>query len=94
MAWLPAATYALYLVCSLWVLGFVLEGRRIGIGLELLRTAGTAAWVGISGRWFGIAQLDARIVIALVVVFGIGAVALWLLAGYEHRSPRTGLTQG
>ncbi|HUB90443.1 MAG TPA: sterol desaturase family protein [Dyella sp.] len=85
MPWAPAAAYAAYLLYSLWALGFLLEGRRIGQWLELLRTAGTAGWVAISGRWFGIAHLDVRIVVAMALVFGAGAVALWLLAGYERR---------
>lgn len=85
MAWAPAAGYGMYLLYSLWAIGLLLEGRRMGMWLELLRTAGTAALVAISGRWFGMAHLDARIVVALVALFGISTVALWLLASYERR---------
>jgi sterol desaturase/sphingolipid hydroxylase (fatty acid hydroxylase superfamily) len=89
LAWAPAALYALYLVYSLWALGFLLEGRRIGVGLELLRTAGTAAWVALGGRWFGVAQLDARLGVALAAVFGLSAISLLFIAGYTRRHSAT-----
>ncbi|WP_423372860.1 sterol desaturase family protein [Dyella acidisoli] len=85
MALVPAAAYAVYLMYSLWALGFLLEGRRIGVWLELLRTAGTAALVAISGRWFGVEHLDARIAVAIAAVFGAGAALLLLVASYERR---------
>ncbi|GLQ86818.1 sterol desaturase family protein [Dyella flagellata] len=85
LAWLPAAAYAMYLVYSLWALGFLLEGRRIGMWLELLRTAGTAVLVAVSERWFGVAHLDGRLVVVMVAVFGIGALALLPIAGHERR---------
>jgi sterol desaturase/sphingolipid hydroxylase (fatty acid hydroxylase superfamily) len=93
MAWMPATVYAAYLVYSLLAMGLLLEARRIGTWLELLRTAGTAALVAISGSWFGAAHLDARIVTALVAAFGMGAAALLLLAGYARHSARTRMTQ-
>jgi sterol desaturase/sphingolipid hydroxylase (fatty acid hydroxylase superfamily) len=93
MAWMPATVYAAYLVYSLLAMGLLLEARRIGTWLELLRTAGTAALVAISGSWFGVAHLDARIVTALVAVFGMGAAALLLLAGYARHSARTRMMQ-
>ncbi|GAB2590583.1 sterol desaturase family protein [Dyella jejuensis] len=80
-----AATYALYLIYGLCALGFLLEGRRIGIWLELLRTAGTALGVALSGRWFGMPHADARVVALVVVLAGLGAVAMLGIAGYEHR---------
>lgn len=89
MAWLPAAGYAAYLVGSLLALGYLLEGRRIGVWLELLRTAGTAVLVALSGRWFGVAHLDARINSAISIIFGLGAVTLLLVAGYERRHAGT-----
>lgn len=89
MAWLPAAGYAAYLVGSLLALGYLLEGRRIGVWLELLRTAGTAVLVALSGRWFGVAHLDARINLAISIIFGLGAVTLLLVAGYERRHAGT-----
>ena len=80
-----AAAYAAYLVYSLWALGFLLEGRGIGVWLELLRTGGTAVAVWLSGRWFGVAHLDARWIVAMTVVFGLGAMLLLCLAGYQRR---------
>jgi alkylglycerol monooxygenase len=80
-----AAAYAAYLVYSLWALGFLLEGRGIGTWLELLRTGGTAVGVLLSGRWFGVAHLDARWIAAMTAMFGLGAIVLLGLAGYERR---------
>ena len=80
-----AIAYAAYLTFSLWVLGFLMEGRRLGIGLELLRTIGTAAGVALSGRWFGVTHLDARIGVAILAVFGISALTVLCIAGYERR---------
>ena len=80
-----ATVYALYLVFSLWVLGFLMEGRRVGVWLDVLRTAGTAIAVALSGRWFGVASLDPKLVVAMLVVFGISAVAVIGVAGYERR---------
>jgi alkylglycerol monooxygenase len=85
LALIPAALYALYLVYSVWTIGFLMEGRQIGLWLELLRTAGTATGVLLSGRWFGVSQLDPRMTIALAVVFGTGAIAVLCLAAYERR---------
>ena len=80
-----AALYALYLVYSLWAIGFLMEGRRIGIWLEALRTAGTAVCVWLTGSWFGAAQLDPRLRVVIIALFGIGAVAVLVLASYERR---------
>lgn len=85
MALLPAAAYAAYLVYSLLALGFLLEARSIGVCLELLRTAGTAALVAVSRRWFGVGHLDARVAVGLAAAFGIGAVVLLVIANYERR---------
>jgi alkylglycerol monooxygenase len=81
----PAALYALYLVFSLCTISLLMEGRSAGIWLELLRTAGTAIGVLLSGRWFGVAQLDSRLMMTLVAIFGICAVAVLCVAGYERR---------
>jgi alkylglycerol monooxygenase len=85
LALVPAALYALYLIYSLWTIGFLLEGRRVGFWLELLRNAGTALGVWITGRWFGVAQLDPHVVLALCALFGLGAVVVLGLVGYEWR---------
>jgi sterol desaturase/sphingolipid hydroxylase (fatty acid hydroxylase superfamily) len=85
MAWLPAGAYAVYLVYSLWALGFLLEGRRMGVWLEVLRTVGTAVPVAVSGRWFGLAHLDTRMTAAIAIVFAVSAVALLLVASHERR---------
>lgn len=85
MALVPAAAYAVYLVYSLWALGFLLEGRRIGVWMELLRTAGTAVLVAMSRRWFGVEHLDAQVAVAMATVFGVGAVVLLLVASYDRR---------
>jgi alkylglycerol monooxygenase len=89
LALVPAACYALYLVYSVWTIGLVMEGRSVGLWLELLRTAGTAAGVLWTGRWFGVAQLDSRVAVALVAIFGISAVAVLCVAGYERRHAGT-----
>jgi alkylglycerol monooxygenase len=89
LALVPAALYALYLVYSLWTIGFLLEGRRAGLWLELLRNAGTALGVGMTGRWFGVAQLDSHMALALVVLFGVGAAVVLGLAGYQWRHADT-----
>jgi alkylglycerol monooxygenase len=75
LALLPAVLYALYLIYSLWTIGLLLEGRRVGLWLELLRVAGTAFGVWLTGRWFGIAQLDPRIALVIIALFGLSAVA-------------------
>jgi hypothetical protein len=72
-------------VYSLLALGFLLEARSIGVWLELLRTAGTAALVAISRRWFGVGHLDARVAVGVAGAFGIGAMVLLLVAHYERR---------
>jgi sterol desaturase/sphingolipid hydroxylase (fatty acid hydroxylase superfamily) len=85
MAVIAAASYAVYLVYSLWALGFLLEGRRVGVWLELLRTAGTAVWVAVGRRWFGVAHLDVRVVAAVSLVFAASALAMWVIAGTGQR---------
>jgi alkylglycerol monooxygenase len=85
LALTQAALYAAYLTLGLWTLGVVMEGRSAGVWLELLRTAGTAAVVGMSGRWFGIAHPDPRLVTAIVLAFGLSALALLCVAAYERR---------
>jgi sterol desaturase/sphingolipid hydroxylase (fatty acid hydroxylase superfamily) len=80
-----AASYAAYLVFSLWSLGLLMEGSRVGVWTELLRTAGTAIGVLLSGRWFGVGHLDTRLSVAMVIVFGASAVAALCVAGYERR---------
>ncbi|QAU24407.1 sterol desaturase family protein [Dyella sp. M7H15-1] len=82
-----AAPYAIYLVYSVWTIGILMEGHRIGLWLDLLRTAGTSVGVLWAGRWYGVAQLDTRIATAIVAVFGISAVAALFVAGYERRRP-------
>ena len=79
---LPALVYASYLVYSLCSLGFLLEGRPVGLWLEGLRTAATACGVLLTGRWFGATQLDPRIVIVVVALFGLSAIVVLGLAGY------------
>lgn len=85
LAWLPAAAYAAYLVYGLLALGFLLESRSIGVWLELLRTAGTAALVAIGRRWFGVEHLDAWAAAGVATAFEIGAVVLFLVADYDRR---------
>ncbi len=77
---LPALlAYAAYLVAGLWLLGGLMEGRRWAFWLEGLRVLVTAAVPLVSGRWFGLAHLDGRIVLAMAVVFGMSALALaWM----------------
>ena len=80
-----AMSYAVYMVYSIWAIGLLMEGRRIGVLLELLRTAGTAMGVWLSGSWFGVAQLDPRIAAAIAGIFAISAIAMLCLVGYEWR---------
>ena len=80
-----AALYAMYLTFGLWTLGIVMEGRNAGVWLELLRTAGTALVVMVSGQWFGVAHLDARLGIVIALVFGLSALAVLAVAGYDRR---------
>jgi alkylglycerol monooxygenase len=75
-----AALYAGYLVYSLWTLGFLMEGRRAGMGLELLRTVGTAIVVQASGRWFSGAALDTRLIWGLAAFYLASAAVLAMLA--------------
>lgn len=71
--------YAAYLVGSLTVLGALMEGRHGARWIEALRVLATALVPLASGRWFGIGHLDVRIGMALLIVFGMSAMALpWL----------------
>ena len=71
--------YAAYLVGSLTVLGALMEGRHGARWMEALRVLATALVLWASGRWFGIGHLDVRIGMALLIVFGLSALALpWL----------------
>lgn len=84
LATIQAAAYGGYLVYSLYTLGFLLEGRGTGIGLELLRTMGTAVSVVLMGRWFGTGHLDARVVAGIAIVFGASAMAWACIAGFRR----------
>ena len=71
--------YAAYLVASLTALGALMEGRRGVRRIEAARVLATAVLPWASGRWFGIAHLDGRLALALLLVFGLSALALpWL----------------
>lgn len=71
--------YAGYPVGSLTVLGALMEGRRGARWTEAMRLLGTALVPWVTGRWFGIAHLDARIALAMLLTFGLAALALpWL----------------
>lgn len=85
LPFMQAVAYAMYLVYSLWVIGFLMEGRGVGMGLEMLRTAGTALAVAWGGRWFGVPRLDPRMVLAVVAVSGASALAIIGIAAYERR---------
>ena len=80
---IEAAAYAGYLVLSLCVLGFVMEGRRGAPSLEAGRCGLTAVLPLLLGRWFGVGHLDVRIGVAFAIVFGSCAVALPWLAGVK-----------
>lgn len=87
---LPAATlvgYAVFLVLSLAALGALTEGRRLGVGLELARLLATAAVPLITGGWFGVSALDARVVAVLVAIPAISALVLaWLVVSTAGRA--------
>ncbi|MGN2242764.1 sterol desaturase family protein [Frateuria sp. GZRR33] len=68
--------YAAYLVGSLTVLGALMEGRRAAYWFEALRVLATALLPWATGRWFGVVQLDPRGGAAMLVVFGLAALAL------------------
>jgi sterol desaturase/sphingolipid hydroxylase (fatty acid hydroxylase superfamily) len=72
--------YAVFLVLSLAALGALTEGRRMGVGLELLRLLATAAVPLVTGGWFGMSHLQAGVVAALVAVPVASALALGWLA--------------
>ena len=89
-AWALAA-YALFMVLSLTALGALTEGRRIGVGLELLRLLVTAAIPLLTGGWFGLPHLDARVLAVLVAIPVISALALGVLTRAGAR--RTGASR-
>jgi sterol desaturase/sphingolipid hydroxylase (fatty acid hydroxylase superfamily) len=70
------AGYAVYLVASLYVLGALFEGRRVALGLELLRLTGTVAFVLAARRWFGAPGLPASWIALACLVAAMGAA--WL----------------
>lgn len=73
--------YALYLVAGLYTLGAMLEGRRGALWLEALRAGSSAVLPLVFGRWFGVAALDLRAALALLLIFGLSALWLPWLAG-------------
>jgi sterol desaturase/sphingolipid hydroxylase (fatty acid hydroxylase superfamily) len=87
---LPAATlvsYAVFLVLSLAALGALTEGRRLGVGLELARLLATAAVPLLTGGWFGVSALDARVLAALVAIPAVSALVLgWLVVSTAGRA--------
>jgi sterol desaturase/sphingolipid hydroxylase (fatty acid hydroxylase superfamily) len=71
--------YAAYLVGSLTVLGGLMEGRRGARWIEAARVLGAALLPWASGRWFGMTQVDARVALVMLLVYGMSALALpWL----------------
>jgi len=60
--------YAAFLVLSLTALGALTEGRRVGFGLEGARLVVTAAIPLLTGGWFGVPHLDARVLAVLVAI--------------------------
>ena len=71
--------YAAYLVGSLTVLGALMEGRRAARWIEAARVLATALLPWATGRWFGAADLDPHVALAMLAVFGCSALALpWL----------------
>ncbi|WP_267226549.1 sterol desaturase family protein [Dyella silvae] len=72
--------YAVFLVLSLTALGALTEGRRIGVGLELARLMATAAIPLLTGGWFGVPQLPASAVGALVAIPALSALVMGWLA--------------
>lgn len=68
--------YAAYLVGSLTVLGALMEGRRIACWFEALRVLATALVPWATGRWFGAVGLDPGVGAAMLLVFGLAALAL------------------
>ncbi len=85
LEFMQAAAYAIYLVYSLWTIGFLMEGRRLGGWLECGRTLGTMLAVALSGRWFGVAHLDQQIVLAVCLVAGISTVMLFYVTRHNVR---------
>ena len=87
---LPAAEligYAVFLVLSLAALGALTEGRRLGVGLELARLLATAAVPLLTGGWFGVPQLAAGPLAALVAIPAVSALVLaWLALSSAGRA--------
>jgi hypothetical protein len=80
--------YALYLVASISVLGALMEGRRAGRWLELLRLLATGLLPLMLGRWFGVATLEPVLGWAALAFYGASAAALpWLLRPGAGGSP-------
>jgi sterol desaturase/sphingolipid hydroxylase (fatty acid hydroxylase superfamily) len=73
--------YASYLLASLCLLGALMEGRRGALWLEALRCMATATLPLLAGCWFGLSHLDVRLAGAMLVVFGLSALAAIGLAG-------------
>jgi sterol desaturase/sphingolipid hydroxylase (fatty acid hydroxylase superfamily) len=83
LEFMQAAAYAAYLVYSLWTIGFLMEGRRVGVWLEWGRTVSTMVAVGLSGRWFGVAHLDQQFVLVVCLACGISAVMLFYVTRHN-----------
>ncbi len=87
---LPALSllgYAVFLVLSLYALGALTEGHRIGVGLELVRLLATAAMVLVTGGWFGMPHLAGAVIGAIVGLQAISAALLgWLALSAPHQA--------
>jgi sterol desaturase/sphingolipid hydroxylase (fatty acid hydroxylase superfamily) len=80
---LPAPSlvaYAVFLTLSLTALGMLTEGRRRGMLAEGVRLLATAAVPLFTGGWFGVPQLPAAAICALVAAPALSAAVLGWLA--------------
>jgi len=70
--------YFAYLTLGLWLLGELFEGHRRMAWVEAFRLVATAVVPWASLRWFGVPDLDVRLALGFLVVFGASLVHLAL----------------
>jgi alkylglycerol monooxygenase len=75
----PVIAYFAYQFACLMVLGALLEGRQLARYFEAARLVLTAAGIGLTSSWFGIAQLAPALVAALIAGCVLSLVALIIL---------------
>ena len=80
--------YALWLGAGLWIVGGLMEKRAFYQVLEVFRLLATAAFVALSGTWFGIPALPGAIQGVIVAAALVSLLGLWVT--YKHPSASHG----